>query len=114
MGIGPRVWQTLGARYKKKLRSRQTSSGEKMRGRKSSCLGGGNEKKERRKKPRWVRKDKDGGKGHDSHTGMAYSRVGMRHQCRSFVQMDTERVNRQETRYSTELSQEEGKSPVHQ
>jgi len=30
-----------------------------MRGRKSSCLGGGNEKKERRKKPRWVRKDKD-------------------------------------------------------
>jgi hypothetical protein len=35
-----------------------------MRGRKSSCLGGGNEKKERRKKPRWMRKDKgrsDGG-----------------------------------------------------
>jgi hypothetical protein len=35
-----------------------------MRGRKSSCLGGGNEKKERRKKPRWGRKDKvrsDGG-----------------------------------------------------
>ena len=46
MGIGPRVWQTLGAK-KTKLRSRQTSSGEKMRGRKSSCLGGGNEKKER-------------------------------------------------------------------
>jgi hypothetical protein len=34
-----------------------------MRGRKSSCLGGGNEKKERRKKPRWVRKDKDGSDG---------------------------------------------------
>ena len=30
-----------------------------MRGRKSSCLGGGNEKKALRKKPRWVRKDKD-------------------------------------------------------
>jgi hypothetical protein len=30
-----------------------------MRGRKNSCLGGGNDKKERRKKPRWVRKDKD-------------------------------------------------------
>ena len=58
MGIGPRVWQTLGAK-KKKARIRQTSSGEKMRGRKSSCRGGGNEKKERRKKPRWVRKDKD-------------------------------------------------------
>ena len=29
-----------------------------MRGRKSLCLGRGNEKKERRKKPRWVRKDK--------------------------------------------------------
>jgi hypothetical protein len=32
-----------------------------------------------------------GGKGHDGHTDMTYSRVGMRHQCRSFVQMDTER-----------------------
>jgi hypothetical protein len=31
-----------------------------------------------------------GGKGHDGHTGMAYSRVGMQHQCQSFVQMDTE------------------------
>jgi hypothetical protein len=30
-----------------------------VRERKSSCLGEGNEKKERRKKPRWVRKDKD-------------------------------------------------------
>ena len=27
----------------------------------------------------------------DGHTGMTYSRVGMRHQCLSFVQMDTER-----------------------
>ena len=32
-----------------------------------------------------------GVKGHDGHTGMIYSRGGMRHQCRSFVQMDTER-----------------------
>jgi hypothetical protein len=32
-----------------------------------------------------------GGKGHDGHTSMIYSGVGMRHQCRSFVQMDTER-----------------------
>jgi hypothetical protein len=30
-----------------------------MRGRKNSCPSGGNEKKERRKEPRWVRKDKD-------------------------------------------------------
>jgi hypothetical protein len=30
-----------------------------MRGRKSSCLRGGNEKKERRKKPRRVHKDED-------------------------------------------------------
>ena len=32
-----------------------------------------------------------GGKGHDGHKGMTYSRVGMRHQCRAFVQMVTER-----------------------
>ena len=32
-----------------------------------------------------------GGKGHDGHTGMIYSREGMRHQCWSFVIVNTER-----------------------
>ena len=48
------------------------------------------------KRARWKKSSGErqrwrGGKGHDGYTGMAYSRVGMRHQCRSFVQMDTER-----------------------
>ena len=40
-----------------------------------------------------LERGRDGGevKGHDGHTSMTYSRVGMRHQCRSFVQMYTER-----------------------
>jgi hypothetical protein len=78
MGIGPRIWQTLGR--KKTLRSRKTSSGQKMRGRKSSCLGGGNEKKERRKKPRWVRKDKDRSDG---------GQMGGRTQGQFFVDVQT-------------------------
>jgi hypothetical protein len=36
-------------------------------------------------------KGRRGGKGHDGHTGMIYSRGGMRHQCRSLVPVDTER-----------------------
>jgi hypothetical protein len=32
-----------------------------------------------------------GGKGHDCHTGMIYSREGMRHQCWSLVIVSTER-----------------------
>jgi len=43
-----------------------------------------------------LERDRDGGEVKvmtvsDGHTGMIYSRGGMRHQCRSFVQMDTER-----------------------
>jgi hypothetical protein len=42
-----------------------------------------------------LERGRDGGEvlleGHDSHKGMTYSRVGMRHQCLSFVKMDTER-----------------------
>ena len=32
-----------------------------------------------------------GGKDHDGHTGMIYSREGMRHQCWSLVIVSTER-----------------------
>jgi len=32
-----------------------------------------------------------GGKGHDGHTGMIYSRGGMRHRCWSLVIVNTER-----------------------
>ncbi len=38
-----------------------------------------------------LERGRDGGKGHDGHTGMIYSRGGMQHQCRSLVLVDTER-----------------------
>ena len=42
-----------------------------------------------------------GGKGPDCHTGMIYSREGMRHQCWSLVIVSTERGRQVGDEYST-------------